>query len=332
MKSKMLKRILLGLLTLFIIFCLLMATPRTIAALFPAKPPVGYKFLALDYLAVLVGLEKLVDRSPEITADIEEIKNIEYKSINGKSLQIDMYRPRDNSKPAPLLVFIHGGGWKGGERSDYLVYLVPFAKKGYVTATVSYRLIQDGTYPACIEDITDAVKWFFRNGDTYGYDPDKIALIGGSAGGHLSLLAGYGWESSSSGSDSTSSFFKIHKIKAVVDFYGPADLTTEYGRNHDLVTGLLGKRYEEAPEKFKDASPMYHLDKNDPPTLIFQGSSDNLVPASQSVMLKEKLDSLGIPAELYCLPLWPHTMDIVQRVNDFSQDKMNTFFNKYLMK
>lgn len=332
MKSKKLKRILLGLLSVFIVFCLLMVTPRTIAALFPSTQPIGYKFLALDYLAVLVGLEKMADRSPEITPDIEEIKNIEYKNINGKSLQIDLYRPRVLAKPAPLLVFIHGGGWKGGERSDYLVYLVPFAKNGYVTATVSYRLLKDGLYPACIEDITDAVNWFFRNGERYGYDPDRIVLIGGSAGGHLSLLAGYGWKNPSLIIDSISSAGNAHKIKAVVDFYGPADLTTEYARNHDLVTGFLGSRYEEAPEKFKDASPMHHLDKNDPPTLIFQGSSDNLVPANQSVRLKEKLDSLGIQAELYCLPLWPHTMDIVKRVNDFSQLKMNAFFDKYLMK
>ena len=71
----------------------------------------------------------------------------------------------------PLLVFIHGGGWEGGKRSDYLMYLIHFAQNGYVTTTISYRLIADAPYPACAEDVRDAVKWFGVNGDKYGYDP-----------------------------------------------------------------------------------------------------------------------------------------------------------------
>ncbi|MBN2631992.1 MAG: alpha/beta hydrolase, partial [Bacteroidales bacterium] len=113
--------------------------------------------------------------------------------MNGKSIQLDIYRPKNIVHPAPLLVFIHGGSWKSGKRSDYLVYLVDFAKRGYVTATVSYRLLKDRPYPACVEDISDALSWFYNNGENYGYDPDRIALIGGSAGAHLALLTAYGW-------------------------------------------------------------------------------------------------------------------------------------------
>ena len=181
MKSKILKRIFTSLLVVFILFSLVMVSPRLWSVIYPDKPPVGYHFLALDYLAVITGLEHMVNRNPEVPADIEELKNIEYKNINGKSLQLDIYKPRNLTKPAPLLVFIHGGGWKSGERADYKVYLVAFAKKGYLTATVSYRLLDEAPYPACAEDITDAVQWFFRNGEKYGYDPDRIALIGGSA-------------------------------------------------------------------------------------------------------------------------------------------------------
>ena len=154
-------------------------------------------------MAIKIGLEPLINMAPEIPADIEEIKNIEYKNINGKSLQLDIYKPKNIVKPAPLLVFIHGGGWRSGQRSDYLVYLVDFAKRGYITATVSYRLLKDGPYPACVEDITDAVHWFFNNGQNYGYDPNRIALIGGSAGAHLALLAAYGWKNPRAKNDST---------------------------------------------------------------------------------------------------------------------------------
>ncbi len=331
MKSGIIKRIVVILLCLFAFFCLLMVTPRLYSGLFPEKPPVGYHFLALDYLAVAVGLDDLVNKSPDIPDDIEEIKNIEYKNAGGKSLQLDIYRLNKRDKAVPLLVFIHGGGWKGGQRSDYLVYLIPYAQKGYVTATVSYRLLADGPYPACAEDITDAIQWFFDHGEEYGYDPDRIAVIGGSAGAHLAMLAAYGWNKQSVKTDSLLISESQRRIKAVVDIYGPADLTTEYARNHSLVTSFLAKSYDEFPEIYEEASPVHYLDRNDPPTLILQGTSDELVPVSQSVMLKERLDSLGVPAELYCLPLWPHTMDIIQRVNDFSQKKMDAFFRIYLI-
>jgi acetyl esterase/lipase len=330
MKFNILKSFLYGLLIIFIISCLLMVTPRLWSVLNPEKPPVGYHFLAPSYLAIWLGLEELINKTPDIPEDIEEIKNIEYKNINGKSLQLDIYRPKNIAKAAPLLVFIHGGGWKGGQRSDYLVYLVAFAKREYITATVSYRLLKDGPYPACAEDITDAVSWFYNNGEKYGYDPDRIALIGGSAGAHLALLAAYGWGNTVKNSDSINIPEKKHRIKAVVDIYGPVDLTTEYARNHSLVASFIDRTFEDAPELFLEASPVHFLDKSDPPTMILHGTSDELVPISQSDLLKAKLDSLGVPCVYYRLPLWPHTMDVVQRVNDFSQLKMNEFFEKYL--
>lgn len=326
---KTIKRILKGLLIVLLAGALLLVTPRLWSALSPEKPPVGYHFVAPAYLALFVGLEDLINREPEIPANIREIKDIEYKTVGGKSLQLDLYVPEDIQKPAPLLVFIHGGAWKGGKRSDYLVYLAAFAQKGYLTATVSYRLLKDGPYPACAEDITDAVNWFFKNGEAYGYDPDRIALVGGSAGAHLALLAAYGWEKQTA-SDSLMLPEKMHHIKAVVDIYGPVDLTTPYAQTQPLVTNFIAHSYQERPELYREASPVQYLDKNDPPTLILHGTSDDLVPVSQSDTLKAKLDRLGVP-NVYCrVPLWPHTMDIVQRVNDYSQKQMELFFEQYL--
>jgi acetyl esterase/lipase len=330
LKIIILKRIVLGLL-IAILFCgLLMATPRVWSALNPDKPPVGYHFLALDYLAVVVGLEDLINRTPAIPEDIEEIKNIEYKNISGKSLQLDLYKPKNLNKPAPLLVFIVGGGWKSAEREGYLVYLLAFARKGYVTATVSYRVVKDGPYPACVEDISDAVQWFFKNSETYGYDPDRIALIGGSAGAHLALLTGYGWKKRAEAADSAENQTSEYKIKAVVDFYGPTDLTTEFSRNNPTATNFLAHTWDQAPELFLEASPIHYLNQNNPPTLIFHGTSDQIVPVSQSDLLKARLDSLGVPNEYYNLPLWPHTMDLIARVNRFTEEKMTGFFERYL--
>lgn len=329
MKNKIIKRILFSLLIVVLTFFLLLSIPRLWGALNPEKPPVGYHFMLPTYIAVGVGLEKLVNKTPEVPGDIEEIKNIEYKNSNGKSLQLDIYKPRNLVKPAPLLVFIHGGGWTGGKREDYLVYLLAFAKKGYITATVSYRLVKDSVYPACVEDITDAVQWLFKNGDKYGYDPDKIALIGGSAGGHLALLATYGWRKPGANNDTMVSR-SAHRIKAVVDLYGPADFTTEFAKNNSTVINFLGHPYKENPELYTEVSPVHYLDKNDPPTMILHGTSDQTVPIGQSDELKKKLDSLHIPNVYIRLPLWPHTMDLDQRVNNYCQVKMNQFLEQYV--
>jgi len=325
-----LKRILWGLFWVSAIFVLLMITPRVWSALNSDKPPVGYHFLAPTYLAIGVGLEELINKRPAVPETIEEFKNVEYKSVNGKSLQLNIYKPKNLTKRAPLLVFIHGGGWSGGERADYLVYLIAFAKKGYVTATVSYRLTNVAPYPACAEDITDAVQWLFKNGEKYSYDPDRIALIGGSAGAHLALLAAYGWKKPGEIPDTLANPVSKHRIKAVVDIYGPTDLTTEFSRTNSTVTGFLHCTYEQAPEVFLEASPIHYLNKNNPPTMILHGTSDQTVPISQSDLLKARLDSLGVPNLYYRVPLWPHTMDIIKRVNTFSEAKMTGFFEKYL--
>ena len=328
--KKILKTFLYGLLTIIVICVLWLVLPRTWSALNPDKPPVGYFWKVPTYVALWAGLEKMVNLEPEIPHYIEEIKNIEYKNINGKSLQLDIYRPKNLQGKVPLLVFIHGGSWKWGKRSDYLVYLVDYAKRGYITATVSYRLLNDGPYPNCIVDINDAVNWFFKNGNNYGYDTSRIALIGGSAGAHLAMLSSYGWKGSNRNNDSTAIPVYNHRIKAVVDIYGPADLTTEYARTHDKITPLIGHSYEETPELYLEASPVHYIDKTDPPTMILQGTADELLPASQSDNLKKMLEESGVPCVYYRLPGWPHVMDAVRRVNVFCQDKMTGFFEQYV--
>ena len=225
--KKTLKRILKSFTAVVVIFIILMLIPRFIGFLFPLKPPIGYHFEKLDYLAVGIGLEKIIETNPGIPEGIEEIKNIEYKKIDGTSLQLDLYKPANLEEKPPLLVFIHGGGWRSGKRSDYLRYLVDYAEKGYITATVSYRLVNDSIYPACVQDINDAVLWFFENDKKYGYDKNRIALVGGSAGAHLSLMAAYGWKNGVEKKD-TLEPGNLQKIKAVVDIYGPVDLTTDY--------------------------------------------------------------------------------------------------------
>jgi len=323
-KYSLLKRIvrsgLLALAAVIVVFVLWMSLPRLWSSLSPGKPPAGYFFTPATYAAVWLGVEKLMDLGPEIPENIEEFRDIEYKNINGRSLQLDIYRDKNSPGPAPLIAFIHGGSWRSGKRSDYLPYLIGLARKGYVTATVSYRLLRDAPYPACVEDIADAVIWFHSNGDQYGYDTSRMALAGGSAGAHLALLAAYGWKPAVL-HDTIPGQKTRGNIKAVADIYGPVDLTTEYARNHRLVTSFLNSSWDENPDIFREASPVSYIDGNDPPTLIFHGTSDRLVPVSQSDRFRELLDSAGVPCVYHRIPGWPHTMDIVQRVNIYCQEK-----------
>lgn len=333
MRYKILKQTLFGLALLVGLFILLMLTPRIWSALHPGKPPVGYFFLPPTYLAVYTGIESQADKPLSIPAHIETIRDVEYKQIHGKSLRMDFYHAKSSPQNLPLLVFIHGGAWSHGDGSEYLGYALYFANLGYATVTLTYRFVKDAPYPACVEDVTDAVQFLFEHGEQYRYDPDKIVLIGGSAGAHLAMLAAYGWKSSATKPATTDTLNHMparHKIKAVAELYGPVDFTTEYARNQSMVTRLIAHSYEETPQLYAEASPLSWVSKEAPPTLILHGTSDNLVPIGQAEQLKYKLDSLGVPSVYLPLPGWPHTTDLVKRVSDYFKVAMGDFFEKYV--
>ena len=229
-------------------------------------------------------------------------------------------------KAAPVLIFIHGGGWSKGDKSDYLSYLVDYAKKGYVTVTVSYRLSGVAHYPAAVQDVQCAIHWIRTHSEEYFINPDRIALIGGSAGGHLAMMVAYSDEKEFSKECADS---RGGKVQAIVNLYGPTDLSTEYARSRDECQQFLGKSYQEAPYLYKTASPRSYISPDDPPTLIFHGTIDSLVPVSQSDSLHNWLDQAGVPNEYHKLKGWPHTMDLSVKVNNYCQYYMDAFFIKY---
>ncbi|HET9486305.1 MAG TPA: prolyl oligopeptidase family serine peptidase, partial [Chryseosolibacter sp.] len=153
-----------------------------------------------------------------------------------------------------------------------------------------------------------------------------IALAGASAGAHLAMMGAYEW-SHKTRRDTTAN---THRIKAVVNIFGPVDLTTDFARHHPTAMSFIAKSYEDAPELYREASPIQYVDKDAPPTMIIQGTSDELVPNSQADQLKARLDSLGVPCVDYRYPLWPHAMILVKRVYDHCTPKMNEFFEEYL--
>jgi acetyl esterase/lipase len=175
------------------------------------------------------------------------------------------------------------------------------------------------------------VRWIRANADRLGVNPDQIAAAGGSAGGYLSMMLGYSSDvaafEGNGGNPGVSS-----AIQAVVNLYGPTDLTAPVAQNHVSVVGLMGKPYLEIPDAYRDASPLYQLDASDPPTFIIQGTLDSLVPSDQADLLAEKLQSLKKDYWYDCYPGWPHTMDkaipVTQRVQPTIRAFLEHVFGK----
>ena len=150
----------------------------------------------------------------------------------------------------------------------------------------------------------------------------------GSAGGHLALMVGYSSDDKEFRAHEDSTYSS--RVQAIVDFYGPMDLTTTYARNHSTIVKAFDKSYDEDSEIYKKASPISYITKDDPATLIFHGTIDDLVPVKQSDRLDALLKENDIPVEYHRLKGWPHTMDASVKVNHYSQYYMNQFFQKYI--
>lgn len=294
-----------------------------------SEPPKGYRNKTMLGLAYKLGILKLIETEPEIPAGIRAYQDITFKETAEKELKLDIYQPESLSQPTPLLIFIHGGSWKSGNKDDYRRYLVDFAAKGYVTATVSYRFSQEAPFPAAFHDVDCAVRWLLSHAGEYQIDPERVALIGGSAGAHLAMMVAYHAQ------DST---FKPEchidipaKVSAVVNIYGPVDLTTDFAISHPSVIRFVGREYsEETREAYEACSPLMFTSPDDPPTLTFHGTIDEVVPVSQADSLHARLEKLNIPSYYHRLDGWPHTMDLSVKVNQYCQYYMDEFFEKYL--
>ncbi|MBX3444480.1 MAG: alpha/beta hydrolase [Planctomyces sp.] len=299
----------------------------------PPAPPPGYPSSSAALLAVQLGMVPTVDMKPELPADVELESDVKYGRVGERDLLLDVYRPKDQSEPLPLLVFIHGGGWRGGNKADYRVYAVHFAQRGYVVASVGYRLSGEAQYPAAVHDVKCAIRWLRSQAAELKIDPDRIGVVGGSAGGHLAMMIGYSADvpelDGDGGSPGVSS-----RVQAVVNIYGPCDLTTDFVRENaaakNLCRGFFGGEVDELLSVYQQASPITHLTADDPPTLILHGTTDDVVPIDQSDILSARLQELEIPYVYDRLPGWPHTMDLTQACNDRAKWFMDRFLDATL--
>lgn len=255
-------------------------------------------------IGLLVSAALAQDKSPP--AGVAYEADVVYGTTGDTELKLDMARPETLDQAVPCIVVIHGGAWRGGNKSVHVGGPFPgifdFAKEGYVSVSVGYRLIPKARFPAQVEDVKCAVRFLRANAEKYKIDPKRIGAIGFSAGAHLSMMLGVmdqgdGLEGDGGYPDQNS------KVQAVVSYFGPTDMTAADipPGSVGLVSDFIGGTKEDKLDDWKRASPITYVSKNDAPTLIFQGTKDPLVPHTQATVYADALTKAGVPGRVELL-------------------------------
>lgn len=248
-----------------------------------------------------------VGAAEKSAAQFKKIPDLEFARVDGQSLLLDLYLPEGIKNP-PLVVWIHGGGWRAGSRKR--LHLQGLANHGYAMASISYRFTEKAIFPAQIHDCKAAIRWLRANAKRLGYNADWIAVAGSSAGGHLALLIGVSGdvkdlEGKVGGHPGQSS-----RVQAIIDYFGPSDFVlrgktqperayTEKSGSFALLGGKLNGKV--IPELEVQASPAQYVSTDDPPLLVFQGAKDKTVLPDQSERIVELYQRAKLPAKLVLL-------------------------------
>ncbi|MGC4111446.1 MAG: alpha/beta fold hydrolase [Nocardioides sp.] len=250
------------------------------------------------------------DRVPEGTKAFVDVSYV----TNGHAKQkLDLYVPENATAPTPVVIWIHGGGWAAGDKSEGCPPLNSgFTKRGYAAVSLNYRLSGDAIYPAQIEDCKAALRWLRAHAKEYNLDPTRFGVWGASAGGHLVALLGAAGNTREF--DVGENLDQSSAVQAVSDFYGPTDILQMdahavagarliHNARQSPESRLVGGPLQEKPycDLAARVNPIPFLSKNAPPYLIVHGSVDPLVPHHQSELLYAALTKLGIPVRFHTI-------------------------------
>src|SRR5688500_3229607 len=227
-------------------------------------------------------------------------RDVTYCTANGVALKMDIYPPSAvQGRPSPVVLYVHGGSWISGDKWEIGLAAGELNAKGYLVASVNYRLAPQHKWPAQIEDVKCAVRHLRANASAYNLDPARIAAWGSSAGGHLVSLLGL--TDKSSGFDGTGGYpEQSSSVQAVIDMFGPTDLTAFNPDEFAVGIGesVFGVKPGGPTDILVRASPVNYVSAGAPPFLILQCDKDRIVSASQSQILYDKLVAAGAPATL----------------------------------
>lgn len=221
-----------------------------------------------------------------------------------QTLHADVYVPRGTG-PFPAVLVIHGGSWIGGKKAEMDRYARRLAKAGFVAVNIDYRLAPGHAHPAQIEDCRAALHWLRAQAVRFAIDPERVGVMGYSAGAHLALLLGLG-----------DSERPADRIKAIVAGSAPTDLRV-YPKS-PYVNSLLGGPPEGREQAYADASPVTHVSPDDPPVFIYHGRRDSLVEIGQAELLVSALQKAGVEVEFQVEP-FGHALTYVLDRGAFSK-------------
>ncbi len=242
------------------------------------------------------GKYKPVVYPASFSASLDEV----YTTVNDWNGRMDVYYQPNELVPTPIIINIHGGGWKNGVKESQGGF-TQFFKSKISIANIEYRMTNQATAPAAVEDVRCALIYIIKNAKKFNIDVNKIVVLGGSAGGHLALMTGL--LGNNHIFDSNCLLNDKIKVAAIIDKYGIADVWAwaynDYGssvRKSKSPGDWLGTKKND--EQFsKSVSPIWYVDKNSPPTLIIHGNADSTVPYQQSIELYNKFKLAGVKTE-----------------------------------
>lgn len=274
---------------------------------------------------------------PGVKAELD----IAYVPDGDPAQKLDLYLPeKPSDKPLPLVIWIHGGGWRGGNKANPPG--LPLVGQGYAVASIGYRFSQKALFPAQIQDCQAAIRFLRAGSKKYNLDPERFGVWGASAGGHLASLVGTAGGkkvfAAIGGNEDQSD-----RVSAVIDIFGPANFNTvmqqaaddkavknifTFNGPADPYSLLIGGNLETDKDKCAAVSPVTYVDKGSPPVLIFHGTADALVPFAQSVEFADTLKKAGVDVTLQVFPGAGHGGPVFSL--PAVQNLAKTFFDKHL--
>ena len=269
-------------------------------------------------------------KGPKVPEGVIWEPGVQYSNPDGEPLLLDLARPKSGDGPFPAVLCIHGGGFRAGTRDGYDGLCIKLAQRGYVAATITYRLAPKYQFPAAVHDTKAAVRWLRANATLFKINPEKIGVTGGSAGGHLAQFLAVTahvpeFEGTGGNPEQSSS------VACVVNYYGPSDFTKSYGKSVDAAQVLplwLGGNLETARLRHIKASPLYWVTPDAAPTLCIHGTEDKYVAHEQAVWIVDRLKAAGVEADLLTLQGAGHGFK--GRDAETAEQALFDFFDKHL--
>jgi acetyl esterase/lipase len=274
------------------LWLLIAALPALAATPQPANPYTAdstYRKLLPDY-----PLIRIADALPVGQASL--LAGQEF----GRDLRLDLYLPAGNAGKAaavPLVVLVHGGGWRTGDRAEMAPLAARLAARGYAAATVDYRLSGQALYPAAIDDVKLSITWLKEHAAQFGIDPKRVAVGGGSAGGQIASLVGV----------------RSGLVQAIVNIDGLSDFTSEEARRYEddpaknpsSAGAWFGGNYAAKTALWHEASPTFYVTPKTPPILFIGSAQPRFAVGREEMVLK--LRAAGVPCQVVMLPATPHS-------------------------